>query len=116
MIIKSEKLERLPLKKYYIFSFLLSLTVIVSGGILQLLLPPEIPLFYGLPVGEEVLTKSIFIITPALVSMFITVLNAYFSIFAESTYLKKVLAASAISVSVLATITTIKIVFLVGAI
>lgn len=114
--LKSEKFERLPLKKYYVASFLINILVIGCGLLSQLILPPEIPLFYGLPAGEEVLSKSIFILVPALAAMLITVMNAYFSIFAESTYLKKVMATTAISVTLLSAITTFKIIFLVGAI
>jgi hypothetical protein len=82
----------------------------------QLILPPEIPLFYGQPQNEEQLANSIFIILPSLTAMFLTVLNAYLSIFADSTYLKKVLAFIAVSISILATVTVIKIILLVGSI
>lgn len=111
---KNERLEKLPLKKNYIFSILLSIFIVACGLLAQLILPPEIPLFYGQPQNEEQLAKSIFIILPSVVSLFIAILNAYISTLIESTYLKKVLSLISISISILAAVTTFKIIFLVG--
>lgn len=114
--INTEKFERLPLKRYYIFAFFFNIFIISIGLLSQFILPPEIPLYYGLPQNDEQLAPAALVILPSLVAMFMTVLNAYFSMFAESTFLKKVLAFTSIAVSLLSAITIVKIIFLVGSI
>ncbi|MBL7036872.1 hypothetical protein ISR94_03475 [Candidatus Microgenomates bacterium] len=113
---KKEKFERLPLKKFYIFSFFLNIIVLVAALLSKYILPPEIPLFYGLPQSSQQISSSYFLFIPSLVSLALTVVNAYLSIFVDNTYLKKVLAFSTILISILSTLTTLKIIFLVGSI
>lgn len=112
--ISREKFERLPLKRFYVAAFFLSLGIIIVGLISKFILPPEIPLFYGLPQSSKQLSTSIFLFIPSLISIFFTIINAYISTFIDNNYLKKVFAFSSVLVSVLSAITTLKIVFLVG--
>ncbi len=106
--------EKLPLKKLFVASFFISIATIILGMVAQFILPPEVPLYYGLPQTRDQIAPSLFIVLPSLVSITITVLNAVFSIKTHDNYLKKALAFTSIAVSILATITTYKIVFLVG--
>lgn len=106
--------EKLPLKKLFVSSFFISVFAIIFGLLSQFILPPEIPLYYGLPQTTEQLAPSIFIILPSLISIAITVLNAVFSIKSHDNYLKRALAFASISIAILSIITTTKIVFLVG--
>ncbi len=106
--------EKLPLKKMFVISFVVSIITVLIGVIAQITLPPEIPLFYGLPQTSEQLAPSILIILPSLLSLSITVINAVLSIKTNDNYLKKVFAFSSIAITTLAIITTYKIIFLVS--
>lgn len=110
----SPEFEKLPLKKLYIFSFFISLIVLIIGVATQFFLPPEIPLYYGLPQTSDQLAPSMFIILPSLLSIIITITNIFLSMKNSGSYLKRALAFTSISISILATITTYKIFFLVS--
>ncbi len=110
----SPEFERLPLKKLFVSSFVISAITILLGLAAQIVLPTEIPLFYGLPQTSEQLAPSLLIILPSVISIVITVINALFSIKVDNNYLKRALAFASIAASVLAIITTYKIIFLVG--
>lgn len=113
---KKEKFERLPLKKFYIFSFFLNVSILLIAFLSKYILPPEIPLFYGLPQSSQQISSSLLLFIPSSISLAITIINAYLSVFVDNVYLKKVLALSSILVSFLSTLTTLKIIFLVGSI
>lgn len=108
------RFEKLPLKHLFIISLIINLVLILSGLFAKLILPPEIPLFYGLPKNEDQLAKSIYIILPALISIIITIFNTVLSIISSNIYLKKTLAFASISITILSVVATYKIIFLVG--
>ncbi len=81
---------------------------------LQKSLPPEVPLFYGLPRTEEQLAPSLSLIIPSLASIAIIVVNLLISQFLKDDYLRKVLVLVGVTGVFFATITTLKIIFLVG--
>lgn len=110
------RFEKLPLKNLFIFSFISSLMFLVISLVSNLILPPQIPIFYGLPKTTEQLGKSIYIILPSLVSILITIINAVLAINIESQHQKRILAFSSLLVSILAIVTTYKIIALVGSI
>lgn len=109
-----DKFEKLPLKKLFIFSFVLAFLGILINLASQLILPPEIPLLYGLPQTEIQLVSPLWIITPQVVSIIITLINCLIALKISDTFLKKTLAVTSLFVSILGIITTFKIVFLVG--
>ena len=110
------KFERLPLKKLFIASFVINILTILLGLLAGFILPPEIPLLYGLPQTSEQLVKSILIILPSTIALLLTLINAILSISIDGTYLKKTLAFASISISLLSLIGTFKIIFLVSSI
>jgi len=110
------KFEKLPLKKFFIASFAINMITIFSGLLAKFILPPEIPLFYGLPQTSEQLANSTFIILPACIALLLTLINAIISINISGIYLKKTLAVASISISLLSLIGTFKIIFLIGSI
>lgn len=110
------KFEKLPLKRFFIASFVVNVITILSGLLAKFILPPEIPLFYGLPQTSEQLANSIFIILPTGIALLLTLINAIVSISINDTYLKKTLAIASISISLLALIGTYKIIVLIGSI
>jgi hypothetical protein len=77
-------------------------------------LPPQIPLFYGLPETEERLAPSWMLLVPSLVSFLILLINASLSLFIEEEFSKKILVASSFTAALFSTITTLKIISLVG--
>jgi hypothetical protein len=77
-------------------------------------IPPQIPLFYGLPQGEEQLAQQIFLIMPPVTALLFTLLNLILITTTKDDFLKKVLWGTTIGVTLLATITVYKIVALVG--
>lgn len=108
------KFEKLPLKKLFIASFVINIITIILGFLVKFILPPEIPLLYGLPQTSEQLVKSIFIILPSSIALILTIINAIVSISIDGTYLKKTLAFASISISLLSLVGTFKIIFLIG--
>ena len=109
------RFEKLPLRYLFIVSFIINAIFIIFGLVSTFILPPEIPLFYGLPKNSEQLANSMLIILPSSISIFMTLINALISINLESQYLKKTMAFASIAVTILGTIATYKIIFLVGA-
>lgn len=98
--------------------FLLGLTSLIFGGVIFLLLsnklPPQIPLFYSKPWGEEQLGIIYFLGIPLLLSGAFLVINTIAaSYLSDYPLLKKTLVIGAATVSVLASITVVKIILLV---
>lgn len=110
------RFEKLPLKSLFVISFFVNSSLIILGLLSKLVLPPEIPLFYGLPKNSQQLSQSIFIILPSLISLILTLANSVISINLDSQFLKRSLAFASILVTLLSLITTYKIIFLVGSI
>lgn len=105
---------KVVLKKYAIAGLTLSLLSAALILIFKGILPPQVPLFYGLPVGEGQLTSYWgFFLAPA-ASLIISIANIFISSQVSDSFYKRVLIISAFFISVLVTITTIKIIFLIG--
>ena len=81
---------------------------------IQKRLPPEVPLFYGLAEGEQQLSSSIWLIIPSLTSLGIILLNGIISFFWKKDFLRETLTLTSLAVAILSTITTLKIILLVG--
>lgn len=111
---KDIKKAKIPYKKEVGIALIINLVVVLTAGLLVFRLPPQIPLLYGLPEGEEQLVPSWCIIVPNLTSLLIIVLNSVLSNSVKDNYLKKILIFSGFASTFFATITTLKIFFLVG--
>lgn len=103
-----------PLRLRLLQASIVSIITIAGVIILRGFLPPQLPLFYGLPKGEQQLTSSINLVIPSLISLGIIVINYSLSTLLEDDFLKKALVLTAIVCVFFSTITTIKIFFLVG--
>jgi len=99
---------------WYLRAALISALIAISVIILQGILPPEIPLYYGLPKGQDQLVSTISLIIPSIVSLLIVLLNFIISLFVKDDFIQKILIFTAFACLFLSTITTIKILFLVG--
>lgn len=95
-------------------AIIINVGVALSLLLFKSILPPLAPLFYGRPMGEAQLTKTLGLLIAPGVGILITLLNLFLSLGIKDDFLKKLLAISAIIISVLTTITIIKIVLLVG--
>ena len=104
----------LPLIKIVWVSFLIGFITLLTVILSQKYLPPQVPLFYGLPEGENQLSSSWGLAIPGAVSLIITGLNLLICLFLENRFLQKSLILSSLTVSIFSFVTTIKILFLVG--
>ena len=115
LIKKTENsIASIPLKKLLYTSFILTLVSITAVLVLQQNLPPEVPLFYRLPEGNNQLTSSKGLVIPGLLSLAILAVNTIFSFFTKNTFLKKTLIIAVFTTSLFLAVTTFKILFLVG--
>ncbi len=99
---------------YFLAAGALSVLSIVGTLIIRSFLPPLIPLFYGKPEGAEQLAPAWFILIIPGVSILITATNLFVNKSVEDKFIKKVLAITSLVISLMATITVVKIITLVG--
>jgi len=106
--------EKIPYRNFVFASLAINLIGIILVFLLQKKLPPEVPLFYGLPEGEEQLTNPQGLILPFIVSSILTIFNTILTFLLEDQFLQKTLAVSTLATSILAFVTVSKIILLVG--
>ncbi|KKS77314.1 MAG: hypothetical protein UV74_C0013G0584 [Candidatus Woesebacteria bacterium GW2011_GWB1_43_14] len=107
-------IKKVPFFETIIIIIIINLALLVFGIIAQKVLPPQIPLFFGKPFGEEQLANSIFIIIPAAISLIITIINMFLIKIISDEFIQKTLVAGALLATVLSMITSIKIILLIG--
>jgi hypothetical protein len=105
---------RVPFRKPLLLITSLNLVIIGLVFALQRFLPPQIPLFYGMPEGEGQLATSLLLFLPSLISLAIIFINISIGLVIKDEFLKKVLVASCAPVTFFSLITTVKIFFLVS--
>lgn len=103
----------LPFRPYLVGSFIVNILMVVLALGLQSFLPPQIPLFYGVAEGEGQLARAIFLFIPNAFALIIIVANIFIATLIEEEFVKKILITSGIIATFFATITTLKIFFLV---
>lgn len=104
-------------KKHLLIDFIpLIIAALMSTTIffLQKFLPPDLPLFYSLPWGEKQLaTKQQLLILPASIALTALFnLTISWQLHEKQSFFKKTLSLVSIIVSIILTITFIKIVFI----
>jgi hypothetical protein len=103
------------LNKNYVFGPLaISIFTLLISLLAQKFLPPQIPLFYGLPIGAEQLSSSFSLIIPGALSFVISLSNLLLWLKIKDDFLKKVLMTASYVIALFMAITTVKIIFLVG--
>ena len=110
------RFEKLPLSRLIIATIITNLILILVGLVSKIILPPEIPIFFGLPQNKEQLGPSILIVMPPIISLFFVFINSILAVKIESNYVKKSLAFGSLAITLLSTIAVLKIIFLVGSI
>lgn len=106
--------KRIPYKGCVYLSVFLNIVSAIVILALKGFLPPVVPLFYGLPTGAEQLTPKLELFLVPTVGLIITAINVLVSIFSKDDFLKKSLIISTTFISLLLTVTVIKIVLLIG--
>lgn len=77
-------------------------------------LPPLVPLFYGKPIGTEQLVSFWYLfLLPAMTAITIAV-NILINISINDAFIKRILAVATLIISIMATVTLVKIGILVG--
>lgn len=109
-----EKTSSVPFKKLIYLIFLINLITAFTAFAIQKNLPPEIPLYFGLPQGTSQLSLSIGLIIPAAVSLTIAIVNVTLAVFVSDDYLKKALIFGGLGLTFFSTIAVFKIAQLVG--
>ena len=101
-------------QKFSILCLAANLLIVLAIVLLQKDLPPVVPLFYGLPVSQEELTKNIFLVTPALTSSLFICVNFILIRITKDSFLQKIFIGLDATTVALSTITILEIIFLVG--
>jgi len=90
----------------------INVILIISIILISSKLPPQTPLYYGLPRGERQLSAPSSLILPlALSSLFIAV-NSIIANFSNNQFLKNTLIAASLFSSLLSIVTVVKIILL----
>lgn len=97
-----------------LFSLAIALITILIVVVLQTKLPPQVPLFYGAAEGEAQLVPTWGLVIPSAFSLLVVVANTALLSFTKQEFIQKVLIFSAFVVTLFSTVTTIKIILLVG--
>lgn len=108
------RLEKIPFKKLIYISLGVSVATIIFTLIFSGRLPPQVPLYYGLAKGEEQLTSARALTVPSLFSLSFVFVNILIAILLEDEFLQKALVIAAAVGVLFSTITTAKIIYLVG--
>lgn len=112
---EGETLPKIPLRNVLLSSFAINLFTLLIVLIAQKYLPPKLPLFYGLPQGEEQLAPSHGLFIPGIFSLIINLINTLIIIFIlKEDFLRKTLIFASLAVSLFSLTTSIKIMLLVG--
>ena len=106
--------KNLPYIGCVYFSVIVNAVSIVLILVLKQMLPPVVPLFYGLPAGIEQLIPNIGLVIAPIAGLTVTVINVLVSLFTNDSFLKKTLIISSAFITFLLNIAVIKIILLVG--
>jgi len=103
-----------PFKELVIAGFSLDFIAALLIIFLRNFLPPVVPLLYGRPGGVGQLVPELYLLIAPLAAIVLTIVNLLVMNFQENLFTRKILSASAFLISLLTTITIVKIILLVG--
>lgn len=110
----SRSLNKIPFRNLIFLSLIINLTALALVIVLQRNLPPQIPLFYGLPKTKEQLSGSSSLIIPSIIAIGVMLINILISQITNEEFFKKTLILTGTVSAFLSIITTVKIIFLIG--
>ncbi len=102
------------MEKINIGAAVVNLLIILGILLLQSHLPPVVPLFYGLPYGDEQLANTWALIIPPLVALSFIGINIFIGKTSKDEFIKQILVGLTIATTALSTITVVRIILLVG--
>lgn len=108
--------KKTPFRNIVASALIVNLIIIALSFLLHSLLPPEVPLYYGMPEGEDQLASSWILGLPSFLSFIILLTNIGIASLTENDFLKRTLILVGIAVTFFSAITSIKIFLLVGTI
>jgi hypothetical protein len=111
---KNITLTDLPYLKLVYLSILFCVACVVAILALQRNIPPEVPLFYGLPDGADQLGKRFQLVIPSSMALGIILVNVILAYFLKNEYLKQTLVVAGVVAALFSTITTLRIILLIG--
>ncbi|KKR39514.1 MAG: hypothetical protein UT72_C0007G0007 [Candidatus Woesebacteria bacterium GW2011_GWB1_40_101] len=106
-------MPQIPYKNYVVAASAVSVLTIAVVILVNGLLPPQVPLFYGLPESEEQLAPTLGLVIPGTFALAICGLNVLAAMFLTDEFLKKTLIASSLVAAFFAAVTTLKIIWLI---
>jgi hypothetical protein len=112
---EAEKIrDDIPYKKWVNAIVVVNLLIIAGIFVIKNFLPPEVPIFYGLPSGQEQLGGVYLLALPSIISLGVIFLNILLGVFIKDEFLVKILTLTGIASTFFSLVTTVKIIFLVG--
>lgn len=106
--------KNIPAGNFFYSSVVLNILVVLTIIGVKSFLPPVVPLLYGRPEGGMQLLPSLGLILAPGVALTITFINLLLIRFIKDRFIGQVLIISSFLISLLTTITVLKIIFLVG--
>jgi hypothetical protein len=106
--------KKVVLNNCFLAAIIINVLCVAVIFIFKEFLPPVVPLFYGKPAGDGQLIPTLGLIVAPVVSLIITFINLGLNIIIKDIFLKKILAVAAIFLTLITTITVVKIISLVG--
>ena len=107
-------LKKLPLRNYVYSALALDFAVALTVLLVKGNLPPVVPFLYGRPVGVGQLVSAYGLLIAPITAAIITIINIVLASYIRDEFIKKIFSVASLFVSILATVTVIKIVLLVG--
>jgi len=104
----------IPFRKWVSLALVVNVSIVLAIFLFKRFLPPEVPLFYGLPKGQEQLGNIFLLALPCTISLGIIFLNILVGFWVKDNFLLKSLVLSGLIMVFFSAITTLKIIFLVG--
>lgn len=113
---KDTPIQNLPGREYLLTALIISVLTLIAIVVLikANILPPEVPMLYGSPEGDAQLVNNWFLVIVPTVSLLFLFINTALVYFTKDEFLKKSLSVASLLLALMATVTTIKIIFLVG--
>jgi hypothetical protein len=114
--LKNESFQKvdLPFKNIIIIFLFINLLIILLTFLLRNFIPPEVPIFYGMPEGEEQLVPGWGLAIPSIISRAILGLNCLIAFKIKDEFTKKVLVLGGLASTIFSIITIIKIFLIVN--
>jgi len=104
----------MPYRSWIIGLILVNILALISVFFLKSFLPPVVPLFYGKPYGADQLAPQNFLLLAPFIALVICLVTTTINFIIKDEFLQKVLVGLMVICTVLALVTLLKIIFLVG--